>query len=191
MGRTAQLRAALKKRFFPKVEAEGFVRDEPDEALFSCFRRKAGSVVQVFYLQWEKHGLPCFRVHFAEAPIEGFDYLGTHVAAEEARPSHFTLPRGSLIPSCGVLARRWCILTGSWFQLDRPLFSRLTSGQRDYEPDYVVGQLLTLFPEVLAWWESKIKGKHIRVAPPMPKDTHEKLKQQRYAKLKQNADRAT
>ncbi len=153
---TARLQAALASRFFPYVESLGFVRDKRQEPRIVCFRRRAGTVVQIFAVLHLPRGRPGFWIQFAESPVTGIDYGGSHLSPEEIFPGNFSLLHGWLVPKRGQRG----------FRLSSPL-RRLISWRRD-DAEVLIQRLLELFPEVLAWWESKAKGAHLIVLPPKP-----------------------
>ena len=151
------LQAALEARFFPHVESMGFTRDRKQEPRITCFRRPSASSMQVLALVWGTRGPPGFSVQFTEAPLEGIDYSGSHLTAEEIFPGNFALLRGWLIPERGQRV----------FHLQRSLWRRLVVRQGD-DPGPLVEQLMELFPELEAWWRDKTKGAHLILLPPLP-----------------------
>lgn len=152
----ASLQAALETRFFPHVESIGFVRDNRQEPRIICFRRRTGSAVQIFAVLWATRGRPGFWIQFTEAPLSGIGYGGKHLSAEEIFPGNFALLRGWLIPERG---KRWFRAAPAW--------RRLISGKRD-TANLLEQQVLELFPEIIAWWESKAQGAHLIILPPAP-----------------------
>ncbi len=122
--------------------------------------------MQIFAILWERCGRPRFWIHFAESPLSGINDRGEHISAEDVLPGNLGLLRGWLIPGTG----------STWFCLDdQPLWRRLILRKRS-DPDQVVDLLLKLFPEVIEWWEKKVKGNHLKVFPAIslpPKATHQ------------------
>ena len=151
------LREILERRFFQHVESLGFVRDNRQQPGLTCFRRKADTVMQIIAVLWARRGRPGFFIQFTEARLDGIDYRGSHLPAEDVFPGNFALLRGWLIPKRGK----------RWFRLDLPLWRRLFLRQRD-NPDQLVERLLVLFPEIVAWWNDKTKGEHLMILPPLP-----------------------
>ncbi len=151
------LREILERRFFQHVESLEFVRDNRQQPGLTCFRRKADTVMQIFAVLWARRGSPGFFIQFTEAPLDGINYRGSHLSAEDIFPGNFALLRGWLIPKRGK----------RWFRLDLPLWRRLLLRQRD-NPDQLVERLLDLFPEIVAWWNGKTKGEHLIILPPLP-----------------------
>ena len=155
MSRTTELEAALKRRFFPYVESMGFIRDTHQKPRIISFRRKTGSVVQVFALLWDRRGRPRFKVQFNEAPLTGVNHRGDHISADDVLPGNVVVPHGWLAPDHGL----------GWFRMDRSLWRRFVSMQQDNAPDRLVDLVLGMFPEIIGWWESKTIGPHLRVFP--------------------------
>jgi hypothetical protein len=155
--KSAPLQSALARRFYPQVESMGLIRDDRQQPKITCFRRKTSTAVQIFAILWAKRGRPGFWVQFTEAPLEGIDYGGGHLAAEDIFPGNFALLRGWLVPRRGQI----------WFRFDQPLWRRLLLRQRD-DPNPLVERLLDLFPEIIAWWNDKTKREHLRILPPIP-----------------------
>ena len=148
------LREALKARFYPFATAQGFVRAKSTHPHFTLFRRTTASAVQVLELQWDKYHRAAFVVNFAEAPLAGVTIHGTHIRALDIEPYQ--------CPSLGRLTPRNCASVRCWFRLRKPLLDFLRSGQRSYQPDEVIEQLIALFPELEAWWTHRQSGPHLR-----------------------------
>jgi hypothetical protein len=153
MGHTTTLRQELKRRFFPLVEARGFVRDESQAPHIITFRRLGTQKVEVFSLAWDKYGRPMFRISFNEAPIAGVTVRGVHIAAIKLNPQDPSFPL-SLGRSQGPTLR-------SWFQLKKPLLERVRTWHRDYSPAHVVDTLLEAYAEMEEWWNSGAIGPHV------------------------------
>jgi hypothetical protein len=145
------------RRFYQYLESLGFVRDNRQKPRIICFRRETGTSMQIVALVWSKRGRPGFSVHFTEAPLEGIDYRGTHLAAGDIFPGNFALLRGWLVPQRGQ----------RWFRSKEPRWRRLFSGQPD-DPTPVVERLLELFPEVISWWDDKNQREHLLILSPVP-----------------------
>jgi len=151
------LQEALERRFFQHLESLGFVRDNRQQPRLICFRRRTDAAMQIIAVLSARRGRPGFFVQFTEAPLNGIEYGGSHLALEDIFPGNFALLRGWLIPARGK----------RWFRLDQPLWRRLFLKQRDY-PGQLVERLLDLFPEVIAWWNDKAKREHLLILPPIP-----------------------
>lgn len=52
-----------------------------------------------------------------------------------------------------------------WFQLNRPLLEALRTMERRYAAETVVDELLSVFPEVEAWWKGRTVGPHLDILP--------------------------
>lgn len=148
----AHLQTVLESRFFRYVESQGFVRDRSGEPKVTCFRRNARAVLQVFALRWDVKGRPRFVVEFAEVPVEGVDFGGNHIVASDVLPGNIALARGLLRPGNGTTS----------FRVDRP---RRPFSKRRTDSEQLVDLLLRLFPEIVAWWESKTKSPHLVTLP--------------------------
>ncbi len=152
------LRETVDRRFYQYLESLGFVRDNRQQPRIICFRREVGVSMQIIALVWRKSGRPGFSVHFTEAPLAGIDYRGIHLAAGDIFPGNFALLRGWLIPQRGQTC----------FRHGQPLWRRFFSRQPD-DPAPLVERLLTLFPEVISWWEDKNKQReHLLIHAPVP-----------------------
>jgi len=148
---------ALEQRFFQHLELLGFVRDNRQQPSLICFRRRTDAAMQIIAVLSARRGCPGFFVQFTEAPLNGIEYGGRHLAPEDIYPGNFALVRGWLIPARGK----------RWFRLDQPLWRRLFLRPRD-NPGRLVERLLELFPEVVAWWKDKVKREHLLILPPLP-----------------------
>ena len=153
MGRTATLRSEIKSRFYPYAEARGFSRDESDAPMAIHFRRLNDTTLHMFCLRWDKSGEPRFSLTFNDAPRSGVTIRGRLIPAESLHPQDPGFPL-SLQRVRGPYMR-------SWFQLKKPLLQRLLSREREYSPSRVVDSLIEWFPEVEAWWQSRLIGPHV------------------------------
>lgn len=159
METSKELEEALSRRFFPHMEAMGFVRDERQGPRITCFRRKAAWAMQIFAILRDPKGHARFSVLFTEAPLAGIDYAGKWLAAEDVFPGNFALPQGWLSPKPG----------NTWFGVRRTWWSRLVSRKQEMSVgEQAVGEIIRLFPEILEWWETKVKGPHLLLLPSRP-----------------------
>ena len=152
-----ELRDLITARFFPYVEARGFVRARSTHPHFMVFRRVTGDTVQIFDVQWDKYGDPCLVVNFAEGPKDGVTLWGNHIPGETMQPQD--------CPESGRLQRKAGPNKRCWFQLKKPLFEAVRTLERRYSAEAVVEQLLAAFPEVEAWWQHRTVGPHITLNP--------------------------
>ena len=135
------LREAVKKRFYPFIEAKGFSRVKSTHPHFTTFRKPNGSSVQVFDVQWDKYGRPSFVINFGEGPNT------------EAEPEQ-----------CDVLCRLQPDKDSPrWWRLRKPLLEIFKTGRIKYEPEEVVAQVIACFGEAEAWWAEKKEGAHVQV----------------------------
>jgi hypothetical protein len=155
VGPTTELRRALKSTFFTHVIARGFVADERHQPVSTVFRRRAGPVVQIFDVQWDKYGRPRFAVHFGTCPAEGLR------VAEKLIPPDDTLPG-------------WCADVGTlephgrkhaWFRQDATWLQRLLGRPPIRDAALVADEILTAFRELEIYWESGKVGRSIRRWP--------------------------
>jgi len=151
------LREAMERRFFQHLESLGFMRDNRRLPGLICFRRRTAAAMQIIAVLFARRGRPGFFVQFTEAPLNGIEYAGDHLAPDDIFPGNFALLRGWLIPARGK----------RWFRLDQPLWRRLVLRHRS-NPDPLIERLLQLFPEVVAWWADKAKRDHLLILPPLP-----------------------
>jgi hypothetical protein len=154
MGSTTELRRALKARFFSYAVDRGFAMDARNHPRSTTFRRRAGSCVQIFEVQWEKYGRPRFALHFGTCPMEGLNVNGAIHSAEEVLAT-WCPDTGSLQPHRGTTAR-------PWFRQDSTFLQRLLVRPPLRDPAAVVDELLALFPEVERYWASGDVGPHLR-----------------------------
>lgn len=154
MGRTTDLRRALKTRFFPYALDRGFVADGRRQPVSTTFRRLAGSSVQIFDVQWEKYGKPRFAVHFGTCPAGGLSVSGTLHPPGEALPT-WCPDTGSLQPRDGTSTR-------SWFRQDATLLQRLLGRPPLRDPAEVAEEVVALFPELERYWQTGEVGRHMR-----------------------------
>ena len=153
VGKTTELRRALKARFIPHVADRGFVVDERRQPISTVFRRRVGASVQMFEVLWDKYGRPRFAVHFGTCPAEGLLLNGVLHAPEDTFPT-------------------WCRDTGSlrgrgrWFRQDATMLRRLSGSPAVRDPDAVVDELLAVFPELERYWADGQAGAHLKLWPP-------------------------
>jgi len=152
MSGSTALREAIKAAFYPFAESRGFAQGKAT-SMFTPFRRTRGDMAQVFEIQWEKYGRPCFVVNFGEAPASGVAFQGQHVPADRLDPVH--------CPLNGRLQRWRGGSLRAWFQLSKPWLETLGTLHWSYSPQDVVAQLIICFGELETWWESKHEGPHV------------------------------
>jgi len=154
MGRTTELRRALKERFIPDAVDRGFHVDARRQPVSTVFRRRAGDRVEMFELQWEKYGRPRFAVRFGTCPSAGLLVGGTLHAADDTLPT-WCPDAGSLQPRRGTSSR-------SWFRQDSSVLQRLVGRPALRAPADVVNEFLALFPELERYWRTGDAGSHLR-----------------------------
>jgi hypothetical protein len=160
MGRTTELRRAIKKTFVPYLQERGFSLDMRRAPASFTFRKIDAQAVYVCDIQWEKYGTPRFVVNFGKCGAQGVIVRGKEV-----------MP-GDIFPECtpehGRLQPGRSRTTGGWFRQDRPLLKRLLSRSRYYPAEQVVAQLMALFAEVESFWISGTLGPHMHLSPAHP-----------------------
>ncbi|MCE9601431.1 MAG: hypothetical protein K8S21_04345 [Gemmatimonadetes bacterium] len=152
---TTPLRRALKLVFYASVADAGFAIDRRGRPGTTVLRRVSGDVVHLLEVQWEKYGRPRFTLNFGTCPAAGLrirDEL--HVPGQ-------VLP--TWCPDAGTLRPRRGATSRSWFRQDRPFLQRLLGRPALREPSEVVGELVTLFPELERYWSTGEIGEHMRV----------------------------
>jgi hypothetical protein len=154
MGRTTELRRALKQRFFASVVDRGFAIDARHQPISTVFRRRAGGRVEIFEVQWEKYGRPRFAVRFGTCPSEGLRIDAKVHAPDDTLPT-WCPDAGSLQPRRGASSR-------SWFRQDSSVLQRLLWRPALRAPADVVNELLTLFPELERYWQTGDAGPHLQ-----------------------------
>ncbi len=160
MGATAELREALKQTFFPFMEGKGFIRDRSQSPLTTSFRRMTPESVQVCEIQWDKYGKPRFAIIFGTSTPPGLAYNGERLAHDAICPWN-TQDNGTLQPCKGASSRHW-------FRQDKSFLAALLSGQKLYPPAKIVAQVIALFPELEAYWESRVCGPHLHLHRHLP-----------------------
>jgi len=155
MGRTTELRQAIKANFLPLMVGKGF---EPDLSLmpqFMTFRRITPDKIYVCDIQWEKYGRPRFVMNFGNCGPRGVVCHGNEIDPVKIFTSH-TPEHGRLAPGLGATA-------SGWFRQDRTLLDWLLARSRMKSAEDVVADLIRLFVEVEEYWSAGKLGRHIRV----------------------------
>jgi hypothetical protein len=156
MGKTTDLRHALKATFIPHVQALGFEIDQRHAPAFLYFRRTRNGRVQIMEIQWEKYGKPRFKFSFSSISQAGASCHGIHVLASEAGPSH--------APCCVCLYPTGNgSSTRHWFCQDYSLIDTFLKMRRLKQPEAVCNELLQLFPEVETYLDTGVSGSHCRI----------------------------
>src|SRR5216683_954172 len=140
MGRTTDLRRAIKRSFVPLMEGKGFRTDSRDMPHFLASRRVTPERIDVCDIQWEKYGRPRFVLNFGSCGPQGVISHG-----KEVEPADIT---ASATPWFGRLKPGPSTSTSSWFRQDRGLIESFWKGSSLKPPDEVVRNLIDLFPEV-------------------------------------------
>ena len=153
MSRSPTLRDELRRRFFPLVEADGFVRDDSHSPRAYVFRRFGPEKVDLLMIGWDKYLRPMFHVRFNDAPTGGVMIRGEHFAAARLWPHDPSFPL--------ELCRRPGPTRRSWFRVRKPLLERLLTWKAEWAPSEVIDLLISLYPEMSAWWKSGAVGSHL------------------------------
>ena len=129
--------------------------DERSQPSATRFRRRAGSLVQMFEVRWEKYGRPRFAVHFGTCPADGLLVNGVLHAPEDTLPTW--------CPDTGTLRRRRGGAGGLWFRQDATVLERLLGSPAARNPEGVVDELLAVFPELERHWADGEVGPHLKL----------------------------
>jgi hypothetical protein len=156
MGRTTELRRELKHRFYPVAAALGFQIDNSFGPFGVDFRRFTPTHLDIFDLQWEKSGHPRFVLNFGRTPADGVIHHGEQVPPERVL---------SYMGSAGRLQPGTRASTSSWFRQDPVFFQRVVLRQTDRPAAEVVDELLSLFPELIEWFDHGRLGPHMKLMP--------------------------
>lgn len=158
MARSTELRREITNRFHPYVKNIGFTVDLRHDPNSQDFRRIKENEVDVFDIQWEKHGLPRFVINFGKCPKEGVMHLGQPIPAEKVL-SYMGSVQGRLRPSEQTSETS----TRRWFCQDRSFFLRVLLRRPDRPACEVVDELMRLFPELEAWFNTDAVGPHMHI----------------------------
>lgn len=161
MGRTTALRREIQQTFVPFLRAQGFDLDQRHGPRFLDFRRPAGAHMLFLELQWDKSGRPRFTVNFGKVALEGVLVGGQHLAASDVGP-------GQAPAYCRLCPSGKGRSTADWFRQDRALLSSLLAGARLHPPARPVEELMALFHEVQAYWDSHEVGPHCKLIQNWP-----------------------
>jgi hypothetical protein len=153
MGKTTDLRRELKATFFPLLESKGFAIDTSSAPTFTRFRRTVSECVHLVEVQWDKYGRPRFVVNFGACPHDGMQIRGEHFPVEKVFVG-WLAENGRLQPRRGHSS-------ANWFSQEPSLLLRLFGLARLRAADAVVSQLMSLFPEVEAYWTMGVVGRHL------------------------------
>ncbi|WP_345552515.1 hypothetical protein [Microbulbifer aestuariivivens] len=143
MGTTTELRKEIKKTFIPYVEAKGFISSMENAPNFFDFKKIIENEEWFFDIQFEKYGTPRFVVNFGKAQIKN---------------NKRTITTGHCRLQPGKTAS-----TGSWFRQDKHWIIKLLSSKKLHQPEVVVEQLISLFPEIEQYFQDGTIGEHLRV----------------------------
>lgn len=161
MGRTTALRREIKRVFVPFMLEQGFLLDRRHGPQFLDFRRQADAYILFLELQWDKSGRPRFTVNFGKVALDGMLMAGQHLAAGDVGP-------GQALAYCRLHPRGKGGSTANWFRQDRSLLSSLLAWSRLHPPAKPVQDLMALFHEVQAFWDSQEVGPHCKLIKNRP-----------------------
>lgn len=156
MGKTTDLRRALKSSFFPFVRQLGFEVDQRHGPGFVDFRRRSGERVEFIEIQWEKYGRPRFKLSFGTVSAHGTVSHGSLIPANEVGPGQ--APSYVILYPTGKGGS-----TRNWFCQDKPLWLTILTLRRLKAPEQVCDELLQFFPEVESYFATGETGPHCRV----------------------------
>ena len=159
-----EIRREIEQTFVPHVLARGFVIDRSEAPDSLKFGRSCAGDVQMFDIQWDKHGRPRFTINFASCPPTGLSIGGKHYAAKDVGAGWHGVSHGRLQPTTG--------LKQSWFGPDEPVLAGASPSAGRQTPGELVGVLLGLFPELEAYWASGAVGPHMWLMPHLRSKGH-------------------
>jgi hypothetical protein len=157
MDTVTEIRREIERTFVPHALARGFDLDRREAPDFLRFSRCAADEVQVFDIQWDKHGRARFTLNFGGCPPGGLSFFGRHVAAKDVHAGSPGVCHGRLQPIGGRKQ--------SWFGEGDPPIEGPLPGARLHTPAELVRLLLDLFAEVEAYWVSGAVGPHLLMMP--------------------------
>ena len=157
MGRTMDLRRALKTRFLPFMLEKGFKPDLRNMPAFMEFRKISSDRIYVCDIQWEKYGTPRFVLNFGSCGPNGTICHGKEIDPNDVTPSNAS--------SSGRLTARPGYSLSCWFRQDHSLLRRISSWSRLRPADNVVDELIARFSEVEDYWSKGLVGRHIQLMP--------------------------
>lgn len=157
MSRAADLRSELRRVFVPRAQSLGFALDRRHAAGGLAFRREREGAAHLFEIRFDKYQRPRFVVDFGLCWKAGVIAYGRHIPFEEVRAADCAAG-GRLQPGRGTGTR-------SWFRADSTLLQRVLPERLRPTPASAVQQLIALFEELEAYWETGAVGRHLRFLP--------------------------
>lgn len=158
MGKTTELRSALKQRFFSLLEAKGFSCDTKDSPQFYTFRKILNDKICVLDIQFDKYGEPKFALNFSSGRADDIIPNDGNLSANTVCVYNFK-NRGRLKSASQI---RLSQAELSWFSQDLGIIEKLM-GKKPKSADQVIDDLLNIFPEVEDFFEQGKIGKHLFV----------------------------
>jgi hypothetical protein len=137
MGRTTELRRALKARFFPLLESRGFVIDQRYAPQHIDFRRSAGDAVHSIGVQWRPYGGPTFYLNCGSVSKFG-------LISSTRDDGEFLVPAADA--DAGQLPRY--VRVNNRFSQVVPLWKRPFLLRRLRSADDVASEVIAALPEV-------------------------------------------
>jgi len=147
---------ALRHEAFPVLKERGFNQLTPEDDICLDFNRISSHRVECLTIQFDKHGLPAFKILIAEGPLKGLpQYESKFVPGNELRTYQCRGEKAILTPgnTKSILAR---IVTFKWFKMRLAILVGPEKAALR-----CVRQFVSLIPECETWWESKIYGQHL------------------------------
>jgi hypothetical protein len=155
--KSQQLRAAVKERLIPHIQASGFQADtrkmwkhDPYRHQTRRFMRWNAKKLELVNIQFDKHGSAKFVFNLGVVPAEGVDYLGHHYTQMDADIS--ALPQNARLYAGNPYVMRWF----GFPLLKVPVL-------RNPSAENIVQHAIRLFPQAEAWLREGIVGPNIRV----------------------------
>jgi len=163
----AHLREELSRRFIPYLQSRGFTQDEDSAKAdgrsifpFGTYARKNGTASDIIQIQFDKNLRPRFIINFRREPPQLIP------EGEGIGPRKAQLPK---LTDFGSERFRWAESfrltprpqSARWFTM-RTFFG-LRSPKRCSKK--VVDRLMTLFPQVEAWFRDGTVGEYVQELP--------------------------
>ena len=158
MGKSTELRQAVRSTFFPLLQERGFVYEKSGSPLFMSFRKIGEHQTYLIDIHWDKYYRPRFVIEFGHCGNEGVEYCGTHISADEVLQGQLQ-HQGRLYANRGN--KFWS--RGDWFRQDLPLLKRLILFKAKYPADRIIDQLIQRFYDLEVFWQSGQCSKYLAV----------------------------
>jgi hypothetical protein len=147
---------ALRREAFTILAEKGFTQMTMEDNICIDFHRISVDRVQCITFQFDKFGLPAFKVLIAEGPLDGLSQYGSKfVRGSELRTYQCRGEKAILRPGNKqfILVKIGLL---SWFTMRLAILVGPEKAALQ-----CVRRMVSLIPECEAWWESKAYGPHL------------------------------